>query len=226
VYKNPRYAAMIESLDASVGKIMQALRKEQLDQNTLIIFTSDNGGLAVKEGRFTPATLNSPLRNGKGFLSEGGIRVPLIMHWPGLAQKGQVTKAVVSSVDFSPTIQELVTGTNFNNQTDGVSLLPYLQKKQALPARAIYWHYPHYSNQGGRPGGAIRKENLKLLENYETQALELYDLTKDLGEQHNLAATLPHKATELSNNLNAWRQSVKAQMPVVNPAYTGPATKP
>ncbi len=221
VFKNPHYAAMLESLDEGVGKIVAALKRENLYNNTIIIFTSDNGGLSVIEGRYTPATSNAPLREGKGYLSEGGIRVPLIVKWLGAQQKGQVTEMAVSSIDFLPTLTEAAGIKPVADQpVDGISLVPFFKNKHIAPRQALYWHYPHYSNQGGKPGGAIRKGNYKLIEHYEDNRLELFDLTRDLGEKHNLAAQMPQKAEELANDLATWRKSVNARMPVSNPGYT------
>ena len=150
--ENPIYAAMLASLDESVGKIVAKLDREGLSERTIVIFTSDNGGLATIEGPNTPATNNSPLREGKGWLYEGGLRVPLLIRRPGLIAPG-VDTTPVWSADLFPTLKALVGITN-ENPTDGVSLAGFLKQDQPLSPRTLYWHYPHYSNQGGRPGGA------------------------------------------------------------------------
>jgi arylsulfatase A-like enzyme len=174
----------------------------------------------VLEGKNAPPTSNYPLRAGKGYLYEGGIRVPLIVRWPGKIKPDSVCKEVTSSVDYYPTMFEIVGLQKPRGQViDGRSILPLLRRKGQLPDRDIFWHYPHYSNQGGHPSGAIRSGNFKLIEFYEDNRLELYDLSKDMDESRNLAGRNLAKARELAQKLANWRRSVDAQMPRPNPEY-------
>ena len=198
---NPIYAAMIQSVDEGVGKILQTLDELKIADRTVVIFTSDNGGLSVKEGPNTPATSNAPLKTGKGYLYEGGIRVPLIIAFPGVTRPGSVCDVPVSGQDLYPTILAIVGVRPAPGQViDGESLMPLLRGKGALRRDALYWHYPHYSNQGGKPGGAIRQGDLKLIEWYEDSEVELYDLKRDIGERRNLANELPEQAPRLATN--------------------------
>jgi len=216
---NPVYAAMIESLDDGVGKIVKKLDELKLAEKTVIVFTSDNGGLSVKEGPFTPATSNNPLRAGKGYLYEGGIRVPLIVRWPGTI-KPAVSDVPISSVDYFPTFLELA-GVKHNDPRpiDGVSLAPLLKGTGKLPERALYWHYPHYPNQGAKPGGAIRQGDWKLIEFFEDGKRELYNLKVDLGENNNLVGKEAEKGKELYQKLVQWGKQVNAHIPRPNPDY-------
>ena len=177
---NPIYAAMVESMDDSVGRVMKKLADLGLTERTIVIFTSDNGGLSVLEGPNTPATSNLPLREGKGYLYEGGIREPFIVTGPGVAKPGTTCTTPISSIDLFPTILDLC-GVKSDLKTDGLDIVPLL-RGESISRDALYWHYPHYSNQGGRPSGAIRDGNLKLIEFYETGRRELYDLRRDIGE--------------------------------------------
>jgi len=214
---NPVYAAMVESMDDAVGRVLKKLDDLKLSDNTLVIFTSDNGGLATTEGGPTGATFNGPLREGKGFLYEGGVRVPLIVKWPAKVKPG-VTDQVTCSIDFFNTIMEASGGKPTVPATDGVSLLPIFEGKK-LAERALYWHYPHYANQGGRPGGAIRVGDYKLIEFYEDGRRELFDVKKDISESRNLAADKPDVVKDLAAKLDAWRKDVGAKMPTPNPDY-------
>lgn len=215
---NPVYTAMLDSLDESVGRVMQKLEELKLTDRTIIIFTSDNGGLATLEGPNTPATSNAPLREGKGYLYEGGVRVPLIIKWPAGVKPERLCETPVGSIDIFSTIRE-VCGAPAAAETDGVSLVPLLKKSGELARRALYWHYPHYSNQGGRPGGAVRDGEFKLIEFYETGRLELFDLKNDPGESQNLVERSPQKVEELAEKLRQWRQSVAAQEMKPNPEF-------
>ncbi|WP_406697220.1 sulfatase-like hydrolase/transferase [Singulisphaera sp. Ch08] len=215
--ENPLYAAMLESLDESVGRIVSKVEALGLTDNTLIIFTSDNGGLATLEGPNTPATNNAPLREGKGYLYEGGLRVPLIVRWAGRVPRG-IEDTPVWAADLPLTVKSLC-GLSGPIAGDGVSLASLLTEGKPLVSRPLFWHYPHYSNQGGRPGGAIRDGDLKLVEDYQTGRRELFDLGRDLRESTNLAETRPEKVVELAAKLAAWRKGVDAQMPTPNPAY-------
>ena len=223
-HTNAVYAAMIQSVDESVGRVMKKLEQLKLADNTVIFFMSDNGGLAVTEGPNTPSTSNAPLREGKGYLYEGGIREPLIIRWPGVVRPGSVCGTPVCSIDFFPTILEIAgikSGTN--NVIDGVSLVPLLKQIGGFKRDALYWHYPHYAPQGGKPGGIIRQGDYKLIEFYEDGHLELYDLKQDIGEKNNLAEKMPDKAMALEMKLDAWRRDVKAQMMNPNPNYAAGA---
>lgn len=217
VQNHPIYAGMVESMDASVGRILESLEANGLTDNTIVIFFSDNGGLSTSEGW---PTSNLPLRTGKGWLYEGGIRVPMLIKWPGVTDGQQVCDTPVSSVDFVPTILEMV---GIEDQTpaevDGTSITSLLSESGVPDRDALYWHYPHYSNQGGRPGGAIREGQYKLIENYEDGSLELYNLETDPGEKNNLLSEMPELATSLHNKLDNWRNRVHAQMPEPNPDY-------
>jgi arylsulfatase A-like enzyme len=221
---NPTYAAMLESLDAGVGRVMKKLEDLKIDERTVVIFTSDNGGLATIEGDKTPSTSNAPLREGKGYLYEGGIRVPLLVKWPGSTRPGSKSDVAVSSIDLVPTICEIVrlpieSPPVDSHVIDGVSLVRLLKQEGDLEPRPLYWHYPHYSNQGGRPGGAIRDGADKLIEFYDTGRLELFDAQRDPGESTNLIDRFPEKAAQLAARLRSWRESVAAQDMRPNPDY-------
>jgi arylsulfatase A-like enzyme len=217
---NPIYAAMIQSLDEGIGRLMRKLDELGIANRTVVLFTSDNGGLSVKEGPNTPATSNRPLRAGKGYLYEGGIRVPLIVAWPGVTRPGSVCEVPVSGQDLYPTIREIAAAPPGRGQiVDGESLLPLLRRTGPIRRKPLFWHYPHYSNQGGRPGGAIREGDLKLIDWYEDGRAELYDLAADLGEQRDLAPERPADAARLRDRLARWREAVAVQMPTPNPEY-------
>ena len=212
----PAYAAMVESVDDSVGRVMGALRQLKILDNTLVIFTSDNGG-------FAKATNNSPLRANKGSNYEGGIRVPVIMHWPGHIPSGSVCSEPVISNDFYPTILEAagVEAKPFQHM-DGLSLLPLAKNDGELERDALHWHYPHYNQHPQSfPSGVIRKGDWKLIENYETGELQLFNLATDLGETTNLVQQKPDLATSLLADLKRWRESVGADPMLPNPQYQG-----
>ncbi len=214
---NPIYAAMVESMDDSVGRVMKKLADLGLTERTIVIFTSDNGGLSVREGPNTPATSNAPFREGKGYLYEGGIREPFVIAGPGVSHPGTTCSTPISSVDLFPTLLEAC-GVKSAVPTDGVSLVPLLGGG-TIARDALYWHYPHYSNQGGRPGGAVRAGNLKLIQFYETGRCELYDLHDDKSESRNLAGDRPEVVTALAAKLDGWRKAVGAQMMKPNPDF-------
>ncbi len=208
------YAGMVEALDQAVGKVLTALERANLSERTIVVFTSDNGGLSTSEGH---PTSNLPLRAGKGWLYEGGIREPWIIHAPGVTRPGSRCDTPVTSTDFFPTLLEL-TGLPLQpaKHVDGRSLVPHLKGGQ-LDRGPLFWHYPHYGNQGGAPGGAVRDGDWKLIEWYEDGRLELYNLRNDLGEETNLASREPQRVTELHAKLKAWRHDVGAKMPTPNP---------
>lgn len=221
---NPVYAAMIESIDESIGRLVRKLEQLGLAENTVFIFTADNGGLSTPEGPDTPATDNAPLRAGKGYLYEGGLRVPLIVAWPRHVQAGSVNHTAVYSADLFATALA-VAGVNNTTGVDGMSLLPLLTGNGQFTRDALYWHYPHYSNQSvnagdlDQPGAAIRQGDYKLIEFFQDHRVELYDLKNDLRERHDLAQQHPQRAAELRQKLAAWRQAVGAQMMTDNPQY-------
>ncbi len=204
-----RYAAMIEAMDASVGRIMRSLDELELTDKTLILFTSDNGA-------FGGVADNRPLRAAKGYLYEGGIRVPQIVRWPGVVAAGSTCDTPVISMDFLPTIYEAAAVTRSRtHRLDGESLMPLLTQAGSLTRDAIYFHYPNYAFHGGnRLGSVIRQGRYKLIERFDDGSLELYDLANDLGETRNLAATQPTQAATLRARLHAWRQDTKAALPV------------
>ena len=215
-HRNPVYAAMIQSIDESVGRILD--RTDSLDsgRSSVVFLSSDNGG-GLRAGSVY-VTSNSPLRAGKGLPYEGGIRTPLIVRWPGVVPPGAVTDVPVTSVDFYPTFLELA-GLPPQRQAvlDGLSLVPVLKQEGDLERKAIYWHYPHYS--GSTPFGAVRAGDWKLIEFYEDMRAELYNLRDDLGEAHDLAASQPERAERLRRELQRWRVATGATMPRPNPKY-------
>jgi arylsulfatase A-like enzyme len=209
------YAAMIESMDRGLGRVLDALDRLGLADNTIVFFMSDNGGLSTAQG--TP-TSNLPLRAGKGWLYEGGIREPMIVKWPGVVQPRSKCRTPVISTDFYPTILEMAAlPVRPQQHVDGTSMVPLLKQSGQASQRALYWHYPHYGDQGGSPGGAIRLGDWKLLEFFEDRRLELYNLKDDLGEQRNLAARQSKKAAELYERLKTWRAAIGARLPTANP---------
>jgi arylsulfatase A-like enzyme len=220
VHENAVYAAMVESVDDSVGRITKKLAELGLSDNTMVVFTSDNGGLSVKEGANTPATSNAPLRTGKGYLYEGGIRVPLIIRWPKVVKPGAECDTPVVSTDLYSTCLS-ASGATGNDVTDGENLLPLLKQHTSFPPRALFWHYPHYSNQGGRPSAAIRDGDWKLIEFFEDGRQELYHLSNDPSEQDNLAAQDSSRTSALAARLAEWRKQVAARLPTSNPQYSG-----
>jgi arylsulfatase A len=206
--KDPRYAAMIEAMDRSIGRILESLRKEKLDDNTLVIFASDNGAfLGVADIR--------PLRLGKGFLYEGGIRVPLIVRWPGVVKPGTLCNTPVISTDFFPTILRAAKIPQAKNEpADGENLLPLLTQTGKLKRTAIHFHYPNFAwHSQNRLGSAIRTSRYKLIKNHDDGSTELYDLSKDIGETRNLTSKLPKVATDLKNRLERWLESSHAALP-------------
>jgi arylsulfatase A-like enzyme len=214
---HPLYAAVVETLDEAVGRLVAKLDALGLKERTLVIFTSDNGGLHVHEGRDLPATHNTPFRAGKGYAYEGGLRVPLLARWPGRIKPGVVDLPVINT-DWTPTLLELA-GLEAPEASDGVSLAPLLLKGEAPAPRPLFWHFPHYTNQGSRPWGAVREGPWKLVEHYEDGRLELFDLSADPGETTDLSAKEPARAAELRGKLEAWRRAVGAQGNTANPAF-------
>lgn len=213
VQSDPRYAAMIENLDANIGRLMDALEAVGKSENTILIFTSDNGGLATSEGS---PTSNLPLAEGKGWMKDGGVRVPFIVSWPREIAMAQSTEALMTSPDLYPTLlaatglparpEQHVDGTNILEQWTGSS-------DEHGP---IYWHYPHYSNQGGTPGAAVRDRELKLIRYYESGRHELFDLVLDIEEKNDLSDSCPEEVLRLSGLLDRWIEDVGALIPRPN----------
>lgn len=215
---NPVYAAMIETLDQTIGLLLDALAAAGLQEQTLVLFTSDNGGLHVLESPDSPATHNTPFRAGKGFVYEGGVRVPLLVRWPAAIAAGRVVHEPVISTDVVPTLVDLC-GLEPPEICDGTSLARLLLHNEPPAARALFWHQPHYSNQGGRPAGAVRQGPWKLIEHYEDGRVELYNLDEDPGEARDLSAAEPARAERLRTVLHTWLESVGAQRNMRNPHF-------
>jgi hypothetical protein len=214
---NPVYAAMLESLDDAVGRVLKKLDDLKLTERTIVVFISDNGGLCTLEGPNTPPTINSPLREGKGYLYEGGLRVPLIIKLPRITKPGTTSAVAVTSTDLFQTVLDVV-GIGPDDHADGLSLSPILEGR-TITRENLFWHYPHYSNQGGKPVGAIRAGDWKLVEFYENHRRELFDLKADPGESRNLAEARPDIVKQLADKLAAWRTAVGAKMPKPNPDF-------
>lgn len=220
---HPTYAAMVEMVDESLGMLLDELDVLGLTENTVVVLYSDNGGLISDMYLTVPTPLAgtiAPLRGQKGSLYEGGIRVPFIVKWPGNVTPGSVSHEIINSYDLFSTFVEIGGGKIPNSQeTDGISLMPIIKgEKEKLDREALYWHFP--TSQWTRsPMGAIRKGDYKLIEHFETGELELFNLEEDIGETINLVNKRPEKAKELFNDLEAWRQSMNAPMPVPNPDY-------
>lgn len=211
VQGHPIYAAMVSHLDDAVGKIVAELKNKGLYENTIIVFTSDNGGLSTAEGS---PTSNLPLRFGKGWGYDGGVREPLIVRWPGVAKANATNESIITSPDFFPTILDMLAISQYPEQSkDGVSFAETLKTGVSQDRGPIFWHYPHYSNQGGRPCGAIRLGNYKLYENFENGEVELYNLSTDISETNNISALNPSKTKELLTLLAEWRRKIQAKMP-------------
>ena len=216
VQEHAVYAGMVESMDAAVGVVLDAIDAAGLADDTIIVFTSDNGGLSTSEGH---PTSNLPFRAGKGWLYEGGIREPFIMVVPGMTPAGSVCEAPVVTQDILPTVLELCHVPAIDDRPlDGVSLVPVLRDPSAsLDRETLFWHYPHYGNQGGAPSGAVRDGDWKLVEWFEDGSVELFDLATDPGEATNLAEVRPEVADRLRARLHGWRFGIDAAMPTPNP---------
>ncbi len=222
-HQNAVYAAMVGHLDDSVGRVLDKLDELHIADNTLVIFTSDNGGLISTVNGNIPVTDNFPLRSGKGSLYEGGVRVPLLVRYPGVTVAGSESAQPVASMDFFPTIAAVLSEAGAAPQdapaVDGQSLLPVLKNADALlPREAIYFHFPHYYPTT-TPASSIRSGDWKLIEYFETGKRELYNLADDPSEAHDLSASQPERTSALYEKLAAWRASVDAQLPTVNAAF-------
>ena len=211
------YAAMIKNLDWNIGRVLKALEETGKLDDTIIIFTSDNGGLSTAEGS---PTCNFPAREGKGWSYEGGTRVPLAITYPKIVKSGIHSQFPTTSPDLYPTILDMA-GLPLQPQqhVDGISLLPVL-KGHTLTDRPIFWHYPHYGNQGGTPASSLRYGKWKLIEFFEDMHTELYDLDEDPSETLNLSDAYPLKRDELKKMLHDWRESISAKIPQRNPHWT------
>ena len=214
VQSDPVYAAMIEHLDDNVGKILDALEAKGIAENTIIVFTSDNGGLSTSEGS---PTCNAPLAEGKGWMYEGGTREPLLVRWPNVIAAGQQSDALVTSPDFYPTLLEACKiDLDPVQHCDGQSFLSVLKDvNRSYDRGSLFWHYPHYGNQGGEPGCSIRKGKWKCIEFFEG-SVQLFDLSSDLSELHDLSEEHPQVKSELLNELHAWQLEVNAIVPDKN----------
>ncbi|MCV6605931.1 MAG: sulfatase-like hydrolase/transferase, partial [Porticoccaceae bacterium] len=203
---HPTYAAMVEEMDTNIGRILKHLDATGLADNTVVVFTSDNGGLSTSEGL---PTSNLPLRGGKGWIYEGGIRVPFIVRLPDGRFAGTVNSTPVTGMDLMPTLLDMA---QVDNQPtmDGTSLTPLLDGAE-LQQRPLFWHYPHYSNQGGMPASAVRLGDYKLVQRLEDGRVHLYNLATDLEEQNDLAAQRPEKTQQLKQRLYNWYRDVDAQ---------------
>ena len=217
VQSSPVYAGMVEAMDMAVGKVLDKLESAGLQDNTIVIFMSDNGGLSTPDGPPTAngfPTSNVPLRASKGYLYEGGIREPMIIRWPKVTKPGTVCDVPVISNDFYPTILEMAgLALKSSQHLDGISLVRLLKKGEEPGREAIYWHFPHYANEGGSPSSAIRKGRYKLIRFYEDDRVELYDLNVDIGEAHDISGNNPEITNELLNRLNTWLETTDAKMP-------------
>jgi len=197
-----------------VGNVLDTLRELRLDDDTVVVLMSDNGGLSTSEGH---PTSNLPLRAGKGWLYEGGIREPMLIKCPGTTEPGRVCAQPVISTDFYPTLLELAgLPPRPDQHVDGKSLLPLLEGG-SLDRGPLFWHYPHYGNQGGAPGSAVRDGRWKLIHWYEDDRVELFDLEADIGENVDLAEQRPDIVNSLKEKLTAWLEDVNAGFPTLNP---------
>ncbi|HEX5499387.1 MAG TPA: sulfatase/phosphatase domain-containing protein, partial [Thermomicrobiales bacterium] len=221
-HANATYAAMIASLDESVARLQAKLEELGLAERTVIVLTSDHGGLIGAGKR--RVTVNVPLRAGKGSAYEGGVRVPLVVKWPGVVRPGDVCETPVMSIDFLPTLLEIA-GVKLDRpeRIDGRSFAAALRDPRAAVDReALYWHYTHYHPGGAAPYGAVRSGDFRLAEFYEDGHVELYNLREDIGEKRDLAAANPQQTARLRKMLGDWRKQVGAQMPAPNPDYQAP----
>ena len=217
IQSDPVYAAMVENLDANIGYVLNTVKEAGLEKEMLIIFTSDNGGLSTAEGS---PTCNAPLSEGKGWMYEGGVRVPLIIKWPEIVKGGSVCSVPVTSPDFYPTFLDAAgLPPNSEQHADGISLLPLLEGGNSIGREATYWHYPHYGNQGGTPGSSIRMGDYKLIEFFEDGHTELYNLNEDMSEENDISGIEPERVRIMREMLAKWREVMEAKIPEKNPGY-------
>jgi arylsulfatase A len=213
----PTYAAMMETMDDCVGLILKKIKDAGLDEKTIVIFTSDNGGLSVLEFAGGPSTYNAPYRGGKGYVYEGGLREPTIIRWPGKIKPAIVDTPIIN-LDFVPTLTSLA-GLSVSTGLDGVDISPLLLGTGQLAARKFFWHFPHYNNQGGRPAGAVRDGDWKLVTYYDTGEAQLFNLKDDIGERTNLAAKESARLASLKKQHDDWLNSIDAQRNTPNPDF-------
>jgi arylsulfatase A-like enzyme len=218
VQSNPEYAAMIFNLDWNIGRLLETVAETGQSESTLIVFTSDNGGLATSEGS---PTCNAPLSEGKGWMYEGGNRVPLFFAWPGVISTGAACRIPFSSPDLAPTIMALAGLPACPEQfCDGLSFADLLRGSGEVEERPVFWHYPHYGNQGGAPACAVRLGVYKLIEFFEDGRLELYHLGDDIGEHLDISGSHPETVQKLHTMLANWRSGVGGRLPLPNPDWT------
>lgn len=216
VQDNPVYAGLLETMDAAIGDVLDALDELGLKENTIVVFTSDNGGVASGDAF---ATSNAPLRGGKGYQWEGGLREPYLIYVPWLKSNGKQIETAVSGTDFFPTILDLAgLPLQPEQHLDGTSLKPLMEGRM-IPDRALYWHYPHYGNQGGEPSSIIMQKKWKLIHYWEDGREELYQLDVDPGEQQDVSGRFPERSQSLSKDLMDWLRSVDARFPSSDPEY-------
>jgi len=217
IQSDPAYAGMVENLDENIGRVFEAVEEAGYSQNTVVFFTSDNGGLATAEGS---PTCNLPLSEGKGWMYEGGTKEPLIIKYPEIIKPGSISDFPITSTDFYPTILEMA-GLDFlpEQHCDGLSFFGLLQDSTTMDRDAIFWHYPHYGNQGGTPGSSVLCGDYKLIEFFEDSRLELYNLKEDVSEEHNIAEDKPDITKQLKEMLSDWRGELEAKIPEPNPDY-------
>ena len=214
---NPVYAGLLETMDEAIGNVLKTLKEKGLDKNTIVVFTSDNGGVASGDAF---STSNSPLRGGKGYQWEGGIKEPFLISIPGLTDSGLKNETPVVGMDFYPTLLDLAGLEPLNEQhVDGLSLMPVFEGKELEP-RKLFWHYPHYGNQGGEPSSIIRNGNWKFIHYWEDGRNELYNLQNDPSEQTNLIETEVIIAGQMEGELNEWLLETKAALPQKDPQYS------
>lgn len=212
------YAGMVEAMDQAVGKVLAKLDELDIAENTVVFFMSDNGGLSTAEGY---PTSNLPLRGGKGWAYEGGIREPMIVRWPKVIEQNSICDVPVISTDFYPTMLEMADlPLKPKQHLDGTSFLPLLTKDKNTHDALLFWHYPHYANQGETPFSAYRKGDLKLIYRYETETYELFNIKEDIGEQNDLGDKMPEKVEELKTLMKAWLEESGARYPTPNPKYS------
>lgn len=214
---DPVYAAMIESTDMALGRLRAALERAGVADNTIILLTSDNGGVGFQRRNLHRIASNGGLHGGKGYLYEGGIREPLLIHWPGVTRAGSICDTPVSGMDFMPTLAGIAGASSIPQPCDGLDIVGLIRGQKGPERDALYWHYPHYSDQGGRPSGAIRQGEWKLIEFFEDFHIELYNLALDPEEQYDFSSSFAPRAEELRAKLHEWRRSVSAVMPRPNP---------
>ena len=214
---DPTYAAMVQHLDSNIGRLLDTLRCEGIADDTLVVFTSDNGGLATAEGS---PTCNRPLREGKGWMQEGGNRVPFLVRWPGVTDDGadRIVREPVVAPDVYPTALDAAGIEPPDQPVDGESLRQPCAGEE-LDRKAVFWHYPHYGSQGGTPSAAVRSGDWKLIEFFENDRVELYDLTDDVQESEDLSEYLPERTETLRDRLHDWHETVDARMPSENPDF-------